>query len=211
MGKFIYIAGADGTGKTTQAKLLLEQLQKNGIRTKRLWLRFPFLFSLPLLAYARLCGYSWHDQTHGIWYGYWDFRPSFLMRVIFPWVVLLDAALASIWFVYIPLGAGWTIVCERYVLDMLVDLSIAVGDNSLHARIPGILFLKLIPRNSSIVVLDLDPAVAMARRRELGNDRMLNARMESFRALCLDRHIPLISSGHSVPVVNEFIRSQLER
>ena len=93
--RFIYITGCDGTGKSTQARLLLAQLKASGIKARHLWLRYPFFLSLPLLAYARLRGYSWREKTGDMEYSYWDFHRSWLMRTIFPWALLLDAALAT--------------------------------------------------------------------------------------------------------------------
>lgn len=38
--KIIYISGIDGCGKTTQAKLLADRLQRNGLNTNYLWFRW---------------------------------------------------------------------------------------------------------------------------------------------------------------------------
>ena len=74
MPRFIYITGCDGTGKTTQTRLLLEQFRLQGVKAKQVWIRFPFLLSLPLQAYARWRGLSWNEQSNGGRHGYWCFR-----------------------------------------------------------------------------------------------------------------------------------------
>jgi thymidylate kinase len=203
--RFIYITGCDGTGKTTQASLLVEQLRARGIKTRRVWLRFPFFFSLPLLAYARLRGYSWYEETGGVRHGYWDFRPSRLLRLVFPWFLLADAALAVLWRIYLPLAAGWTIVCERFVLDILADLGVALGDHRLCTRLPGRLFLRLLPLGAKVVLLDLSPALIQARREDLKSDRALSDKQRAFRAIGAACNLPQLSSEDSITQVNQRI------
>lgn len=212
MNKFIYITGADGTGKTTQARLLLEQLRLLGVNARPVWLRFPFFFSLPLLAYARLRGLSWYEEAGGARHGYWDFRRSWLMKNIFPWALLLDAALAALWKVYLPLWAGRTIVCERFVLDTLVDLAVAVRDHQFYARLPGKLFIRLLPPGARVLLLDLDPLTIQKRRSDLASDRRLADRLAAFRALGAGCRLPLLSSQSPVQEVNarvwEYLKGQ---
>jgi thymidylate kinase len=194
---FIYITGADGTGKTTQAEILIQLLEERGIRCKHLWLRFPFFFSLPLLAYARWKGYSWYEKTEGVRHGYWDFRHSWLMRTVFPWALLLDATLASVLAVYLPLQLGYTIVCERYVLDMIVDLSVATGCPVERMERWGKCLLNVLPGNSSTFILDSDATTVRKRRPDLLSDRRLQDKLSSYRNLAqslsltvLDGHLP---------------------
>ncbi len=196
--RFIYICGCDGTGKTTQAKILLASLERQGIKARHLWLRFPFLFSIPLLAYARLAGYSRSEQTEGTRHGYWRFAGSPVLRRVFPWVLLLDAAIAAVRRVYVPLWLGHSVVCERFVLDMLVDLAVACDQPQIHKRLPGTLFLRLLPRRATVIVLDLDMASIKARRPELQYDRCLEKRLLLFRQMAADLSLPVVSSSVAV-------------
>ncbi|RPJ59476.1 MAG: hypothetical protein EHM12_06905, partial [Dehalococcoidia bacterium] len=211
MGKLIYITGADGTGKTTQAKLLLSKMRTAGLNAKSLWLRFPFFFSLPLLVYARWRGYSWREENAVARHGYWDFGRSWLLRVMLPWTLLLDAALAAIGKIYLPLWLGQTIVCERFVLDMLVDLEIALADPNLHRRLPGRLYPRLLPRQAIIFVFDLDAATIRARRPDLRVDRRLKARLEAFRRLAADQKLVLVSSQLPMAEVEQYIWTMVQK
>lgn len=205
--RFIYITGTDGTGKSTQAQLLLSQLQSQGVRCKHVWLRFPFFLSAPLLAYARWRGYSWYEETEGVRHGYWEFKNSTLLRALLPWTLLLDAVLAAMFKIYWPLLIGQTVVCERFVLDMLVDLAVAFEDKTMYRDIPGIFYQYLIPHNALIVILDLDACTIRERRPDLRSDRKLETRLEVFHQLADDFELVKLSSQL---LVNQ-IRKQIEQ
>lgn len=200
--RFIYITGCDGTGKTTQAERLLVRLRRVGIEPRHLWLRFPFFLTLPLLVYARLRGCSWYEEQNGVRQGYWDFRPSWLLRNLFPWVLLLDATLAALVKVYLPLWLGRTIVCERFVLDMLVDLAVALDDPEFHRRLPGRLYVRLLPQEASITILDLDAETIRARRADLEVDKQLDARLRAFRSLASRLSLTVLSSRRPIDEIN---------
>jgi hypothetical protein len=202
---FIYITGCDGTGKTTQARLLVEQLKFNQIKAKQIWLRFPFLFSLPLLAYARWRKLSWYEDNSGERFGYWDFSNSALMRIILPWTLLIDAAIGGFINIFIPIWMKTTIVCERFVLDMLVDLEIAFNDFDLHNQIPGKYYFDLLPSNRQILILDLDLRTLHTRRKNLVNDKKLEIRLHIFRNLAKQYSIPILTSNSTIKELNNQI------
>lgn len=190
---FIYVTGCDGTGKSTQSQALLTLLAQNGYRARLLWRRFPFFFSIPLLAYARLGGFSWYESTAGYRQGYWDFSKSWLLRVFFPWAYLLDAWLASILFVAIPMRMGVSLVCERYVLDMAIDLAVALRQEHFLAGLPARWMLALLPAHASVFLLDLDVETLLLRRPALAHDRNLGMKLHLYRRLAELQGFPLLS------------------
>jgi thymidylate kinase len=206
---FIYITGSDGTGKTTQARRLYHALKAAGIPAEHLWLRFPFFFSAPLLAYARLRGLSYYETKGDIRQGYWEFYRSALLRILFPWTLYLDAFLAAQRRVRRPLQQGKVIVCERFVLDMLIDLSIALQDPDFHRKTPGRYFVELLPQNAQVFILDLDIETLRSRRADLALDRMLPDRLEGFKRLAKDMDLRVLSSSHSIEKIQAVIQEEL--
>jgi thymidylate kinase len=202
---FCYIAGCDGTGKTTQAEILTERLRAQGVQVQRVWLRFPFCFSLPLLAYARWRGLSWYEQNAGVRHGYWDFRRSRLLRLLLPWTLLFDATLAGLFKIHLPMRRGKTVVCERFVLDILADLAVAFGDPALARRIPGRLYLGLLPRNSRLFILDADEATLRRRREDLATDRKLSEKLAAFREIAAATSTLLLSGSLSTEEARQVI------
>lgn len=209
MPRFIYLTGADGTGKSTYAQFIVQTLQGLGIRPIHRWLRYPFIFSLPFLVYARIKGFSKYENQNNFYQGYWYFKNSVIMHLIFPWVYLLDGAIASIRFIYIPLLLGKTIVCERFLIDMVVDLMIATEDDCFHKKLPGILFFKLLPSEGKILVLDLDMPTIIQRRPELRNDKRLGDRLNAYHIISTDYQIDQLATHHSLAEVMNKIEQWL--
>lgn len=202
----IYLAGADGTGKTTQARLLLKRLGQLGVPCRHLWLRFPFLSSLPLLVYARWRRFSWRERTGGAAHGYWDFRRSWLLRHVLPLTVLGDAALASVSAVYLPLWRGTTIVCERYVLDMAVDLSIATGMGIAHSWELRAL-VGLLPDRTLVIGLTAPERLVAGRRWDLEHDRTLGAKLAAYQEIFEALQCPVVSAVAPISHVHDQVFS----
>ena len=158
LARFIYITGCDGTGKTTQVCLLLEKLQAAGVKDPPCLATLPIFLQPAAVGLRPLARLSWYEQSGDIKHGYWDFSRSRLLQNILPWLLLLDASLAGFTKIYLPIWRGETVICERFVLDMLVDLSLAFGGKDLYKQLPGRLYLKLLPRNAKIFILNLDAA-----------------------------------------------------
>jgi len=200
--ELIYLAGCDGTGKSTQINQLIKRLRSRRKRVIHVWLRFPFFISLPLLACARLRGWSWVEMHAGRRIGYWDFSDSTIMQTIFPWALFLDSLLAAIWNVYLPLLAGFTVVCDRFVLDTLVDLETGLGQVHIPAKAPQTWFPRLIPSKAKVAILDLAVDQIRSRRADLLFDQNLAARLELYRDLSVTFGYPLISSLPSIDDVH---------
>jgi hypothetical protein len=209
MPRFIYITGCDGTGKTTQVRLLLEQFKRQGVIAKQVWLRFPFLFSLPLLAYARWRRLSRFEQSRGARHGYWNFQSSCVLRRLLPWTLLVDATIAGLIKIYLPLWRGETVVCERFVLDILVDMSVAFDDQNMQHCLPGRLLLGLLPPGAKVVILELDTATIRQRREEMVYDQGLESRLKAFQSISKDLGLPVFSSHYPAQELNLQIRKEI--
>jgi hypothetical protein len=169
------------------------------------WLRFPHLSCAPLLAYARWRGYSREETVDGARHGYWEFDRSWLMSRVFPWFLLFDAWLLALLKVYLPLARGRTVLCDRCVLDTLVDLMAGLADSHFDERLPGRCLFSPLGPPGLVVVIDLDTATCCRRSPELAGDRTHALR----RALYLDlarRHgLPVISGEQAPQIVTRQI------
>lgn len=197
----IYLAGVDGTGKTTQARAILAMFRQQNIPVRYVWLRFPRLFSVPFLIYARWRGYSHREWVNGHQHGYWNFSHSWLMSTLFPWILWLDTVLLTLIKVYLPLRLGYTLVCDRFVVDILADLMTGLDDLRFDERIPGRLFLDLLPQWTKVVILDLDTETVRQRSPELKGDRSHAQRRKVYLELARRHCLPILSTAPSIEAI----------
>lgn len=155
ISRFICISGPDGTGKSTQVELLIDSLKEVGYHYEYRWLRFHHLLSLPLLAFARLIGLSEvKTLDSGEKIGYHYFYKSKIISFLYSILLLSDTAIYTTTKVYIPIYLfRKKIIYDRFIYDTLVDLMVSTGNYDIYKSNIGNLFLKLIPENTSAVML----------------------------------------------------------
>jgi len=210
-GKLICIIGPDGTGKTTQANLLVEHLRKQGIDCEYKWLRFHHLFSLPVLAVARLMGLSRVETLKsGRKIGYHDFHKSKFISMIYPYVLFVDTLVFMTLKVTIPMRIfDKTIVCDRFIYDTIVDLVISTGHNLLSGSEITKLYLSLIPHNCQIFMLSGEVATLRTRRDDIKFDKALQKRIAIYNIISRKYSISTLNSGLPIDRIQNTIQKSV--
>ena len=158
--KAIIFFGPDGSGKTTQAELLVKELRNKGIKTRKLWLRslhtLAFLVSVVAMkslhlkdVYEFRTKYSSKQPLRTIWYG-------------IEFVSILPLVFSKM---KLPLVRGNTVVAERYVVDWIVQLSYVTHNEGLLDSSLARIVLGLIPKNSTLIFVDATFDAISARGR----------------------------------------------
>jgi thymidylate kinase len=155
----IIFFGPDGSGKTTQANLLVSELNRKGIRNKKLWLRslhtLAFIISKVSMHILRLndiyqlrTKYSHHAAFRITWY-------------IIEFVSILPLILTRF---YLPLLQGYVIVAERFVIDWVVSVAYATNNPSLVDSWFATWMTYFIPKQSVLVYIDAEYNSILSRR-----------------------------------------------
>jgi thymidylate kinase len=203
---FICITGIDGVGKTTHVNLILGHLKEKGIKCQYKWLRFHHLFSLPLLAFCRIAGYTRLSTLGGTQKcSYHEFYRSRLISTLYPWILLIDTTIFTTIKVYIPMLLGNSIVCDRFVYDTLIDIAVATKNHEIHNKKVGKLFLKLIPKNANFVMLNLDKKVILSRRNELKDDMTFDERFALYQRYTDMFSIDIVNNENTIEEVKNSI------
>jgi len=145
-GKFIVLEGVDGSGTTTQSKLLRDALSARGIHTVRT--AEPTDGEIGLLirrALRKEVGpFSWES-----------------LALLFAADRMSHVDLDSR-----RLASGESIVQDRYVLSSLIYQSASAGDAEDFARLWIRAVNERAPKPDLTIVLDVSPSIAQKRREE---------------------------------------------
>lgn len=209
--KFVCIIGVDGVGKTTHVKRLLARMKEDGIRCRYTWFRFYHFISLILLAYCRLAGFTIYETKNEQKIGRHEFYRSKMISFLYPWLLLIDMIPLYLVKVFLPLHFGYAIISDRYIYDTLVDLMIDLNNFNIHRTIIGKFFLKLVPKDTKIILLDLNESLIRKRRMDLLGDKSLEARKLAYCLIAEEFKIPNINNDGEIIEVHERILSLLER
>ncbi|MGI6078572.1 MAG: hypothetical protein ACOYCB_10520 [Fastidiosipilaceae bacterium] len=213
-GKLICIIGPDGTGKTTQANLLVDYLRQQGTDCGYKWLRFHHFFSLPVLAVARLMGLSRVETLEsGKKIGYHEFHRSRLFSTVYPYVLFIDTLLFMTLKVTIPIKLfGKTIVCDRFIYDTLVDLMISTKNSDILYSGVARRYVAIIPKNCLVMAFSGDEETLRSRREDIQYDKVLPQKIHYYDLICDAFSIPTIDASLPIRTVEQSVRNYvLER
>lgn len=157
--------GPDGSGKTTQVSLLINELRSKGLKARKVWIRSPHTFAY---LFSRLLIKIGYCRTVVNPYG---FPQKILLlpigkyfRFLWYFVEFLSVKPLIILKVRIPILLGYTVVAERFIVDTIV--SVAYYGNDVHFIQSSFaqFFLRLSPKNTCFIHLDSDYSTIMGRR-----------------------------------------------
>lgn len=207
MGRLICISGPDGVGKTTQINFLIENYKKENIIFEYKWLRFYHLFSLFVLALARLMKLSETIQIgKNEKIGYHYFEKSHLISFLYTITLYLDTLLLTFFKVYIPLNLFQkNLACDRFIYDTLIDLMISTGNYDIYKKKIGKLFLRLMPHRNETIFLIANVNTLKARREDVKFDKNIKLKNRLYQEIAIHLNIPVINADMDRTDINRQI------
>ena len=182
--RLISVSGIDGSGKTTIIDELSSTLRSEGCNVRVVWLRYNHYLIKPVLALARLLGYTVFEHYPDCRVSYHEFYRSKILSHAFIWLTWLDAALTTVVLIYIPVRLlNRVVICDRWVPDILIDLEIdthvELHGDSRYSR----MFWALVPRSARLMVVRRGYDDIFHARPEHRYDRNLTRRFELYDVL----------------------------
>ena len=118
--------GPDGSGKTTQAKMLADHLRARGSKVSLAWIRSKHTLAYLVLSAIRRLSPGSVTMSPG----------GGVMRIMGvrgrSWAILEVLSLAPLVLLraYIPLISGRVVIAERFLVDSIVAIAYTLGDAS---------------------------------------------------------------------------------
>ena len=207
---FLAFSGVDGSGKTTQVQLLEKRLREANFHVTTVWCRWRPVLSLPLLSILERLGYAKTRATSSI--GFVETRISNLGGLAFLWSLLtqIDNFMKNGLKVMIPLFLGRTVICDRYVLDMLVEGMAGLHDPPNRVRL-GYRLLGLLPRPDNAFLIEMDPAVAFERKPDMPTLSHFAERVSLYRELARAMRVRTIDGRLPIQAIHGEIWAKVSR
>jgi thymidylate kinase len=180
----IFFAGIDGSGKTALAEMLTDELRKQGYHVRYLWMRYNHYLTKPLLGLCRILRLTRYRDVAGYRIGEHLFYKSKIISFLFVTLTFLDTVLATLVRLRLLRGRDNTVVvCDRYIVDILVDLMIDTKDTDIFKSHWGKAFKKLLPKENVTFYIRRPLKVVLEARPELKYDPSANQRISLYENL----------------------------
>jgi thymidylate kinase len=190
-GKLVLLLGLDGTGKSTQSRLLVEEARERGLLADSIWARWDPLLLSPLLRLRRI-GVGGSGEIGSADYLSWKRRlfRSGIARAAWRRAAAADHFLRVGMRLRRTLRMNDFVVCDRYYHDALVDMAVGFGGEppapvGMH---------RLFPKADVTLLLDAPEDVLLSRKVDVPSREYLAVRRPLYLELAARNGWPVIDA-----------------
>lgn len=162
--RLVHFFGPDGSGKSTQVKLLVDYYQKHGVNVRKFWLRSPHTFAYVLWKLLVRIGFYRSIQNEcGAQIKLPAVQNSLFLKRVW-YLAEFISVLPLIILSKLCLMQGYVLVAERYVLDTITTISYFLDDSTSAQNFLSRVLLRFIPRDTAFIFLDCNFEAIRERR-----------------------------------------------
>jgi len=182
----VYFIGIDGSGKTAHARRLVQELRSMGIHCKRVNLTGNVFEPLSVVprSLAEFAIHRFGSNNH----------VAKATLFLYELARYLELSLEAWIRVLLPTKLGIVVVCDRYLLDPLVEMWVA-GLSGLEKRI-GRRYLNAV-RLARLIMLDINETTSLSRKNDIPSLEFLRIRRNAYQHLARLLGVPVVSTDTS--------------
>jgi len=214
-GLLICFTGIDGSGKTTQANLLLDWLVSKGVKSMYVWSRGEVLTIRRIFLFIgrKVLGTSRREiASDKKAYSEYQTRKSKLMekslvRILWSAMTYVEHLIQINLDIRRKMQDGWVVVCDRYLWDSGIDMAVLNNKNPdwLIGSLNRFMW-KFIPKPTITFFIDIPPEEAMKRKNDIPSFDYVRKRAEFYRYLARRSSLTVINGCEdAVAIQNEII------
>ena len=215
----ICLIGIDGSGKTTQAELLLDWLASRNVKSRYVWSRGEVLTirSIFLLLGRRALGTS-ASKIAGDKNSYREYqsRKSKLMgnwfvRLLWSAMTYIEHIIQINMDIRRKMQEGVVVVCDRYLWDSNVDLAVLNNKKPewLSSGLNRFMW-KFVPQPTITFFIDVPPEEAIKRKNDIPSLDYVRRRAELYRYLAKSNSFSVIDGGGDAAEIQTIIENAIK-
>jgi len=206
----VTFSGVDGSGKTTQIRSLIKALNVCELKTKYFWYRYgsskftaffikigKFLFSKRNAQSISDIGYKIQERE--------SYLQNRLIRLLWSWLILVELSLKYNVGIRLSLLLGKIVVCDRYILDAVVELGSYYTNNNTDNRVYSKLLRFLNPSPSRAFLLDTSPEIIIDRNHENIPKAHLEKQILLYYKIAKEYNVTIIGADQSEDINNNLV------
>lgn len=191
----VCIIGIDGSGKTTIARNLVQKMQDRGVKSRYVWGGFrPTLLLQPVIWLIKSSVYREDRHSYFLPQKGTMLRNKALSK-IYHYLVLADYLLQMWVRAGIPRMLGYTVICDRYLQDTIVNMAIVLdySDDRMLRLLEWM--QQLFPRPSVTLLADLPEEAAYRRKDDVPSVAFLSERRIRYQVIAQAHTLPILNSS----------------
>lgn len=184
-GKLICFIGIDGSGKSTLSKMFCRYLTRNNVKCKYVYGRLLTKLVRPIFIMVQKIFLRKNKMNYRSYLRskYRLIKKHKLIAKIYAYLLVFEYFWLILFKIRLPLLFGYTIVCDRYVYDTVInDLPIIVSNKKEVISWVDTIF-KFAPQPDKTFLVDIPEEIALRRKRDIPNIEYIREKRKAYKSL----------------------------